>query len=472
MSNYYRCAFIVRGRGQQLTDELLPLFSQMVMEITPCEEIQFNVLARRKIGSIVPGGGTTKTIDNYRTEIIGKILGLYYVNYKGIVHISNRAKKLIETQDHIQFFKDLCCRLQAPSAISKKARTFVLDGISFWPASSLIKILRTARDDFDIEYLTKKEVNYHIFSSKDVLTSSVSSYDVARRIHNYRIGRRNLPISGGSREAQHSNEVLNLMANANLIHVSGNHVRVNEFEADDINKIIDYQNTNNLFDCSSYDLTSSGGWKKFETDWDQHYAELCFPADSDAFLTKKEKWDALIPLDSVENESIESIRVNESITALDPVTTSTKEIGDEGEEYIYINEKRRVKVRLPDEISRVLRLGSIRGLGYDVQSVLADGSNRQHEFIYIEVKSSIRATRPTGKHVVTLTSNEYRAALQHRDSFYVYKVYLIGESGSSKVLVFSLKNPLDDSEGISINRYEDKYIISFDSNVSNEVAYE
>jgi len=472
MSNYYRCAFIIRGRGQQLTDELLPLFSQMVAEITPCEESIFNILARRKIGTIVPGSGSKKTLDNYRTEIIGKILGLYYVDSDGIVNCSNRAKRLLETQDHIQFFKDLCCKLQAPSAISKKARKFVPDGICFWPASTLLKILRSARDDFNIKYLTKKEVNYHVFSSKDVLTSSVESYEVAKQIYNYRAKRLKIPIGGNSREAQHSNEVLNLMANANIIVINGSEVRINEVEKEDIKKIIQYQNEINIFECSSYDLVSSDGWKIFETDWDKHYAELCFPEDVNAFSTKKEKWTSVTPLDFDENEASEAIIVRESVTELDHVAISTKEIGDEGEEYIYINEKRRVKLNLPDEISRVLRLGSIRGLGYDVQSVLADGSNTQHNFIFIEVKSSVRATRPSGKHVVSLTSNEYRAAKQYNENFYIYKVYLVGESGSYKVLVFALQNPLSECNGIDVKSYEDKYIISFDSKVSSEVVYE
>jgi hypothetical protein len=103
----YRCAFIVRGRGQSHLDELLPAFALAVEASTPLPREEFITKMRSQIQSLVPGGVDDKTADNYRTETIGQILGMYYYDDNDVAQISPRTKQYIETQDQVQFFKNI-----------------------------------------------------------------------------------------------------------------------------------------------------------------------------------------------------------------------------------------------------------------------------------------------------------------------------------------------------------------------------
>lgn len=500
--NYERCAFIVRGRGQQQTDQLLPEFCRIVKQFTPNKEPAFNESALLSLQAIILGGVSKKTADNYRTEILGKLLGLYYVDKDRNVLMSDRAKRLHKTQDHIQFFKDLCCRLQAPSAMSKNADQFAKKRIKFWPASTLIKVMKAAAN-LGCRSLTKKEINYFVFSNLDVLTGTQTPNETAKVIAQWRAEKEEPPIGGGSKVAQHSNEVLNLMANANLVKFNEDEVSLNLDEQEDIDRILAFQNEANYFDISRYNLKTDK--RNFELDWDAHYSRSCFE-DEKVFATKTEEWEAPedeendpqfttdSPTDAVSvptTHPIVTIPSDQPLTSKDkmptlgtqqptqdgaeiqgftPVRLSTKVTGDAGELYVWSREKNHVRSRLPNEADRVLSLGARRGLGFDVQSVFTD-PGADDNFKYIEVKSSRCVTKPMPKqrHTLTLTENEYKAARQHRLNFYIFRVYLLPEKDSA--VVYALRDPVGASEreaGVRMEKKISEEAVTYEISVTSE----
>lgn len=78
--------------------------------------------------------------------------------------------------------------------------------------------------------------------------------------------------------------------------------------------------------------------------------------------------------------------------------------------------------------NRVLALGKTKGLGYDIQSVVAEPGEEAEFSKYIEVKTTKRVTMPSVNDPAwldsfTLTRNEYLAAAQHSRFYSVFRVY-------------------------------------------------
>lgn len=98
------------------------------------------------------------------------------------------------------------------------------------------------------------------------------------------------------------------------------------------------------------------------------------------------------------------------------------------EEVVFKYEKARVKAYNSHLVNRVLSLGKTKGLGYDIQSVVAISGPTAEFSKYIEVKSTKRVTVPDVKDdswfdSFTMTRNEYLAAQQHREHYSVFRVY-------------------------------------------------
>lgn len=117
------------------------------------------------------------------------------------------------------------------------------------------------------------------------------------------------------------------------------------------------------------------------------------------------------------------------------------ELGDEGEEFIFEYEKKRVSAFNARLASKVIALGKQKGLGYDIQSVVAEPGDKAEYVKYIEVKSTKRVTAPdidstTWYDTLNITRNEFVAAQQHGDYYAVYRVYFTRDG----VTVFVMNN--------------------------------
>ena len=98
---------------------------------------------------------------------------------------------------------------------------------------------------------------------------------------------------------------------------------------------------------------------------------------------------------------------------------STVELGDEGERYVYQLEKNRVANFNARLVGKVIALGKTKGLGYDIQSVIAEPGDEAEFVKYIEVKYTKRVTVPDltledFNDTLNITRNELIAAQQHK----------------------------------------------------------
>ena len=90
----------------------------------------------------------------------------------------------------------------------------------------------------------------------------------------------------------------------------------------------------------------------------------------------------------------------------------------------------------------VINMAATRGIGYDIQSVLADGEVPE-EKIFIEVKSTRRyspvSNLETLNDAITITRNEWVAAKQYKESYRIFRVYF----SKSKVQIFEIKDVIN-----------------------------
>lgn len=426
-TNQYRCT-IVRGKALTELDDLLPAYASIVQEICPCNKDRFIEQFNEKLGYYL-STSVKKTLDNHRTEIAGKLFGLYLKDSNDVINISQRAIKLLEDSDQPAFFKDLCAKYQFPSGIS--TMTTVSEqvdlGIQIRQLSFVLKTLLEV-DKLD-ERLSKKEIAYYILNSLDVLKGIATPEEVIQQISKDRKAGivREINVAGKepSYNYQHTNEQLNLLALANLVTFDNLLVVLNPKEINFIEALSAKYSLPPAFNFEQYDLSAPQGRKEAEIDWDRFFASL---SDIDENITATTT-EALSDID---------LPALTNAGAIDTVA-----LGDEGEDYVYRLEVDRVKPNFPRLVNKIKKLGKIKGLGYDIQSVIGEGQKAEFP-TYLEVKSTKRVTPPQDNFTdtVNLTRNEWIAAEQHKDSFFIYRVYFC----QNEIKLFIIQNPFQQNE--------------------------
>ena len=206
------------------------------------------------------------------------------------------------------------------------------------------------------------------------------------------------------------------------------------------------------FDIYSYDTSTVGGRERLYQDWDYYYSRI-----SDMVSHFNTKIDALV----VEEKEVVKSRSNGD---------SNIELGDEGEQYVYEYERNRVGKFNPRLMNKVLPLGRTKGLGYDIQSVVAENSEFAEFVKYIEVKSTKRVTAPdisdsTWVDTINITRNEWVAALQHKDFYSIYRVYFTRDG----VVVFILNNISEKEKNGLIQIVPTVYRVDFSNNAVDAI---
>ncbi len=423
----YRCA-IVRGKSLSDLDNLLPAYANILEVICPCDKETFKVRFNEKISAFL-SGATKKTLSNHRTEIAGKLFGMYYLDENEIVQTSERTLKLLDDSDQPAFFKDLCAKYQFPSGMNKADSIIeqISKGIKINQLSFLLKVLldchRKKRS------LTKKEIGYYILNSEDVLSGRATSTEVITQISDDRTAKIEREVSadgkGYSYSHQHINEQLNLLYVANVITFDHSHVYLNKKEMAYIENIARKHDTPPFFDFYSYDLSLSEDRKRATFEWGEYFG-LLSDLETEVLATSV---DALQNIDLPESQTSQGV--------------DTVALGNEGEEYVYQVERSRVEKVFPRLVNKIKKLGKVKGLGFDIQSVWGEGENAEFAK-YIEVKSTKRVTTPSNDFcdTVNLTRNEWMAAQQHQDNYFIYRVYF----SQNETKLFIIKNPYRQNE--------------------------
>lgn len=422
-TNQYRC-IIIRGKSQRELDNLLPLYALVIDDICPCEkenfESRFNVeLAQILHGKNADTTALKKTLDNHRTEIAGKLFGMYYLGEDGSYYASERTKKFISDNDQPAFFKDICYKMQFPNGMNKiqTVKPYLEEHISFRQFPFIIKclILATANRI----YLSVNDIGYYILNALDVLTGIASPEEVIEQIIKDKkagIERKIIvPDKASSYTMQHIREQLNYLELANLIFITDDkRVLLNFKERDCLELFASKCGIPPEFDMYSYDISTQCGRDQLYLDWDYYYSQIS--EESEMFETQIS---ALVLTSDPEPAEKPKSKGSEG---------NTVELGDEGEQYVYEHEKKRVSAFNPRLVGKVIPLGKTKGLGYDIQSVVAENGEMAEFVKYIEVKATKRVTAPdindsSWVDTVNITRNEWIAAQQHKDFYSIYRVY-------------------------------------------------
>lgn len=430
----YRCT-IIRGKSQKEMDDLLPVYALVVSTVCPCPvddfEVRFNdeFIKYRQDTDV-----TKKTLANHRTEIAGKLFGMYYKSSDGMVYESERTKKYLVDSDQPAFFKDVCYKMQFPNGMQTitTLKKHIKNKINIRPNAFVLKLLlqaRSAKTDITID-----EIGYYVLNSLDVLQGNATPDEVLREIRKAHIKKivRKVVVEGkeSSYTYQHIREQINYLEVANLVRIDDERrICLNIRELETINLFADCWNKPPAFNVYSYDLSTVDKRKEFKLDWDEYFSRLSEVADS--FKTKAS---ALIREDT-------SDYVPQPHPGQGDGHENLTELGDEGEAIVYQHEKERVKAYNSRLANKVIPLGKQRGLGYDIQSVIAEPGEMEEYVKYIEVKSTKRVTPPDSSDSVwtdsvNMTRNEWIAAMQHKEFYSIYRVYF----SSAGVTAFVLNN--------------------------------
>lgn len=460
-SRQYRCT-IIRGKSQKEMDDLLPIYAKVISEICPCSWDEFETKFNNLFETFLPASERIKkTLDNHRTEISGKLFGMYYFAEDGMVYESERTQKFLEDNDQPAFFKDVCYKMQFPNGMQKTSTTVmerISDGIRLRPNSFILKLLLLAKEaKISIH---KKEIGYYVLNSLDVLQGKARPTEVLEAIKKDQSKgiQRDIYVPGkaSSYNWQHINEQLNYLELANLIRFTDDKkVFLNTGEMRTIEIFAAEWDKDLLFDVYSYDLSSLEGRKQFQFDWDAYFGKLS--KYSDQFNTQA-------------SSLIVSKNQNNQTSATMSVQTQTTEIGDEGEAFVFEYEKKRVASFNKRLVNKVLALGKTKGLGYDIQSVIAEPGEKAEFVKYIEVKTTKRYTCPDINDnlwldTLEVTRNEWVAAQQHKEFYAIFRVYFT-QSGTS---IFVLSNPWEKAQNNEIQVTPIRYRVDFNNNAVDSV---
>jgi hypothetical protein len=436
----YRCT-IIRGKSQREIDNLLPAYANIIDMVCPCKTADFPQQFNAKLKKYLKNDNE-KTLSNHRTEIAGKLLGMYY-EIDSMIYISERTTKFLVEHDQPAFFKDFCYKMQFPNGMSKPQtiQEHINNKINIRPYSFILKVLVLA--EVAQLLLTKKDIGYYILNSLDVLQGNAKPDEVLKQILKDKTNSTERIIhtveKKTSYDYQHIIEQINYLELANLIIIeNGQNVCLNKNEKIAIEFIAQNYSAKPMFDMYSFGLSTRAEREKLIVQWGIEFALSC---DKDnIFKTSTVALDIPIPMQDDEEFKI------------DTATLDKTQIGKEGERLVFSLEKKRVKKFDRRLAGKVVYLGEITGLGYDIQSVIAlSGVPHPENTKFIEVKSTKRVTPPdlsntSFEDTVYITKNEWDAACQYRDSYSIYRVYFY----RSGFIIFAIDNVF--------KKYEDKII--------------
>lgn len=450
-------ASIIRGKAKSDLDNLLPAYANIISEICPCSSADFISGFNGRLGRFL-SESTKKTLDNHRTEIAGKLFGMFYLDSDGIVQCSERTKAFIKNTDQPFFFKDICSKFQFPNGMDSINTVMekTANKLSIRQFPYILKLLSIAAENEIL--ISKDEIAYYVLNSLDVLQGGVDPDLVLQQIVEGRkagiMRRVEHPGKASSYSMQHINEQLNLLELANLVKIKDGCLYLNSGEKEAVEFLASKFDSAPGFDVYSYDFERQDERKRFYKEWDLYYGKLSDGA-GEKFVTHV--------------ESLEFSALGKEGFSKPLVRPSTVELGDEGELYVYQLEKERVGSFNPRLVNKIRLFGKTKGLGYDIQSVVAERGEEAEFVRYLEVKSTKRVTAPSlgdSRWVDTLniTRNEWVALQQHRHSYHIYRVYFTSEG----VIIFVIKDPYEKIQNEKILAMATNYRLDFQSSAVDQ----
>ena len=141
--NRYRCT-IIRGKAQSQVEDLLPVYASIIIEYEGNNKELFDEQFNRKLSNFL-SSPTEKTLNNHRTEIAGKLFGMFYFENDSLV-VAPRTHKLMGNGDLPQFFKSIIANFQFPNGLDaiQTITERVNSRISLKPFHFIVNLLNIA----------------------------------------------------------------------------------------------------------------------------------------------------------------------------------------------------------------------------------------------------------------------------------------------------------------------------------------
>tara|TARA_R110002049_G_scaffold308257_2_gene511517 strand:- start:2673 stop:4073 length:1401 start_codon:yes stop_codon:yes gene_type:complete len=452
--NQYRCD-IIRSKSTKQMDDLLPAYASIISQLCPLDKQSFKISIQNELANLLfkedydnLEDNNQKTVDNHRTEIAGKLFGMFYEK-ENIIYESESTTKLLEDNDQPAFFKNLCLNFQFPNGTQaiQTVQKRIDDKIHFKPFHYILTLLNEAKKVNLV--LTKTEIGYYVLNSLEVLQGRINTTVVLNKIiedRNNGIFKKITLIKNSSWTFQHISGQINLLLLANLIRVEEDNVYLNSLEKTTLNLFYHQLSQPLAFDIYGYNLDSVEGRKEMYQNWSEYYSKVNVPNYNLLSTT----------IEALQQKVEEPIK--ETKQGIDHTI-----LGDEGEEYVFNIEKERVTLFNPRLTNKVIMLGKQRGIGYDISSVEANENIEEPEFArFIEVKSTKRTTVPSLEDkswvdTINLTRKEWVAAKQYKTAYNIYRVYFT----PNETIIRKINNPFEKNENGIISVLPTMYRMDF-----------
>lgn len=409
-----RAAFI-RSRGKDELDSLLLPLAQLVQQITPCSIEDFGAEFDKRSRTILGEDIDSKTIANFRTEIVRSLFGLV-VFTDTTARPSDRLVRLLQSSDQTAFFKEIALKFQFPfGGVSKKNWEENQD-LSLRPGPFIIQLLSLA--SAAKTQLTREEIYFYVLNAEDVQLGQVAPGEVLTTVLSARaksLAPVNFPVPGGSFGRQHLKEFLDFLELGMLIVIEDDRVWLRTTETLAIETFLGIDSRRIQFRDPGFQ-----NHEELRSAWDAYYTTL-------------EEGDVAALQVTADQTPAEVGELPAVATATDNLRrVPNVEIGRQGELIVIEFERRRLVQHDRALLIKLVDRTAERHIGYDIQSAradLEDGDHDYDELIYIEVKTTRRLTRVADlKHdVFNMTRNEWNKAKESRSAYFVYRVYLTSE---------------------------------------------
>lgn len=455
----FRCDFI-RGKSISQMEDYLSVYVNILNDICPIAADDFAKAFDTRFAQVfhisLDDAPSMKVVHNHRTENVTKILGLIY-RYKNVIYLSERTKKYLVDNDQPALFKSVCFQFQQPNGAQtiNAFKEKIEAGICIRPFHFIIKLLKIAYEH-DIR-LTKDDLYYYVLNCLQTLQGRVSPEVVFEKILLERAEGRVRKVENLKNAAwtfQHMREQLDYLELANLIRLDRYSIYLNMRELKVINAFIDELNRPLRINPIIYDLDQPKIFKVIEDDW-LYYMGTSPGIDLTIFDTSATAFDNQIAddIDAAGNAE------------------STVDLGDRGEAFVMKYEKEIVAEFNRRLVNKVNHLGRTHGLGYDITSIEANRAENRDgkEMIrYIEVKTTARVSppNPSFEDSINLTRNEWVAAEQQKEHYYIYRLYFT----NSGPYLYILKNPFKKNEDGTVYVTPTSYRLEYAMNVVDETV--
>lgn len=427
----------VRPRYKNDYEEVLLYLATSISEIGVLPKKKFKEVLNNILFSFKKNASaTTKTIDNWRTEI--SALFALIQEKENNSQPSNSAVRLANNQYLDEFFNYFLYSFQYPGGHVKSHSIIkqIEGGVKFKPCNFIINLLIEGEKLIGKPFsLTAEELTHCAYFDLRVTRDGKTPKEVAKmlikhrkekieynhkyeQLKNKRTG--SYPSSGDIH--RYAGDILDYMVLANILHDKGS-------------GYFYYLNTQNK-ETIDYHLNNPVWFNGYDKFYSKNNAtnpeinkleEIWF-----SYVNSFKNIDAFSPkLDSKVVEDISSLIQEYYSKISEKTTVPTKIIGDYGESLVLAHEYLRTK----DKSNRqhlINKIPTSLGVGYDIQSIEIKKKKR-----YIEVKTT-KSKKAIKNNRFKLTPNEWDTAETIQENYFIY--YLVVNDKEKKI--FIIQNPV------------------------------